>query len=47
MNLYTVQTIGDLQVDFIKIVARICKIDVIVYPVQTGSDLETKLLEMT
>jgi len=47
MNLYTVHTIGDLQVDFIKIVARICKIDVKVYPVDTGSELETKLLDMT
>lgn len=47
MNLYTVQTIGDLHVDFIKIVARICKIDVLIYPVQTGSELEAKLLEIT
>ena len=47
MNLYCETTIGNLQVDFIKIVAKICKIDINLYPVESGTELETKLLDMT
>lgn len=45
-NLFTRQPYGNIEVDFIRIVADLVKIEVNVYPVEEGSELEAELLEM-
>ena len=45
--MFTKHPYGNLEVDFIKIIADLVKIEVNVYPVEEGSELEEKLLQMT
>ena len=45
-NLFTKHPYGNLQVDFIRIVSDLVEIEITIYPVEEGSELESKLLSM-
>jgi hypothetical protein len=47
MNLYTRQIIGNINFDFIRIVAKLVKIPINITFVEEGCDVEQKLLEAT